>query len=343
MLIILYLLLMLKVGRCTDKQIFETKTVCVGDNVTLTCARKGSGSLFWIRIVSGNFPQVLGKTYSLESVDPRFRVTEELGTFVLSIKKAKLSDATVYFCMKIHQQNFIFLNGTDLRVEGAEPDVTAVPTPDPVHTEASVSLQFSTLSDSETKLCPEEKCVCCFGAGAESHPSFNYTQGNSVCGYDKNPEGLSTKKCICTFLKNVTSSDAGTYHCAVSTCEQIISGNGSKLDTNESGLHAQKDNTVLFLLCAALAISLIVIAFLIYLIKQLKKSSYGYYVDVALQANATASANQESQQTDEDSLVYSAPTFTSRQARASKAGTRDTKTAEEESIYTDVRALGLDR
>uniref|UniRef100_A0A3B4TCU8 Ig-like domain-containing protein n=1 Tax=Seriola dumerili TaxID=41447 RepID=A0A3B4TCU8_SERDU len=208
--------------------IFETKTVCVGDNVTLTCARKGSGSLFWIRIVSGNFPQVLGKTYSLESVDPRFRVTEELGTFVLSIKKAKLSDATVYFCMKIHQQNFIFLKGTDLRVEGTEPDVTAVPTPDPVHTEASVSLQCSTLS--ETKLCPEEKCVCCFGAGAESHPSFNYTQGNSVCGYDKNPEGLSTKKCLCTFLKNVTSSDAGTYHCAVFMCGKILFGNGTKLD-----------------------------------------------------------------------------------------------------------------
>uniref|UniRef100_A0A3B4TDL6 Uncharacterized LOC111232759 n=1 Tax=Seriola dumerili TaxID=41447 RepID=A0A3B4TDL6_SERDU len=297
MLIILYLLLMLKVGRCTDKQIFETKTVCVGDNVTLTCARKGSGSLFWIRIVSGNFPQVLGKTYSLESVDPRFRVTEELGTFVLSIKKAKLSDATVYFCMKIHQQNFIFLNGTDLRVEGKH-----IPTPDPVHTEASVSLQFSTLSDSETKLCPEEKCVCCFGAGAESHPSFNYTQGNSVCGYDKNPEGLSTKKCICTFLKNVTSSDAGTYHCAVSTCEQIISGNGSKLDTNGNCiifLHNEEIN-----ICVCLMMVLF---------------------------------------TDEDSLVYSAPTFTSRQARASKAGTRDTKTAEEESIYTDVRALGLDR
>uniref|UniRef100_A0A3B4YTV6 Ig-like domain-containing protein n=1 Tax=Seriola lalandi dorsalis TaxID=1841481 RepID=A0A3B4YTV6_SERLL len=262
---------------CTDEQIFESKTVCVGDDVTLTCARKGSGSLFWIRTVSGKVPQVLGKTYSLEPVDPRIEATEERETFVLSIKKAKLSDTAVYYCMKIHQQKLIFLNGTDLRVEGTEPDVTTVPTSDPVHTEASGCLQCSTLSDSETKLCPEEKCVCCFGAGAESQPSFNYTQGNSVCGYDKNPEGLSTKKCICTFLKNVTSSDNGTYYCAVATCEQIISGNGSKLHSDESGLHAQKDNTVLFLLCAALAISLIVIAFLIYLIKQLKKSSYGHY------------------------------------------------------------------
>lgn len=38
-------------------------------------------------------------------------------------------------------------------------------------------------------------------------------------------------------------------------------------------------------------------------------------------------------------MVYSAPLFTSR--KASQAGRRDAKTSEEESIYTDVRALGL--
>uniref|UniRef100_A0A3B4YTU8 Ig-like domain-containing protein n=1 Tax=Seriola lalandi dorsalis TaxID=1841481 RepID=A0A3B4YTU8_SERLL len=284
--------------RCTDEQIFESKTVCVGDDVTLTCARKGSGSLFWIRTVSGKVPQVLGKTYSLEPVDPRIEATEERETFVLSIKKAKLSDTAVYYCMKIHQQKLIFLNGTDLRVEGKH-----IPTSDPVHTEASGCLQCSTLSDSETKLCPEEKCVCCFGAGAESQPSFNYTQGNSVCGYDKNPEGLSTKKCICTFLKNVTSSDNGTYYCAVATCEQIISGNGSKLHSD--------GNCIIFLHNEQISISVCLMMVLndkLLLITLLLTSNFHL-------------------------LPFSC--YVSRK--------RDTKTAEEESIYTDVRALGLDK
>lgn len=39
---------------------------------------------------------------------------------------------------------------------------------------------------------------------------------------------------------------------------------------------SKKDNTILYLLCVALAISLIVIACLVYSIKKLKKSSYVY-------------------------------------------------------------------
>ncbi|XP_018549279.1 uncharacterized protein LOC108895097 isoform X2 [Lates calcarifer] len=338
MLVIFCLVLMLRMGRCTGKQI-ETKTVRVGDDVHLTCPRIGSGTLFWIRLVSGNLPKILGKTYSYEP-DPRITATEGHGTFDLHIGKAKLSDAAVYYCVKTQQGELIFLEGTDLRVEGPQPVTTAIPTSDPVHTEDSVTLQCSVLSDSENKTHLEEKYMCCFRAGShQSLPSFNYTQGDSVYENKTNPEGVSTNKCIHSFLKNISCSDAGTYHCAVAKCGERFSDKRSNL-TTEVNVDQVQDKTVLCLLCAALAISLIVIAFLIYLIKKLKKNSYRCYTAVALQTNATASGNQERQQTDEDSLVYSAPTFTSR--KASKTVTRDTKTTEEESIYTDVRTLGLD-
>lgn len=83
----------------------------------LTCPRKATGSLFWIRLVSGNFPEVLGKTFSSEGAYPHITTKKEPATFVLEITKAKLSDTAVYFCMKI-QPNFIFLKGMDLRVGG---------------------------------------------------------------------------------------------------------------------------------------------------------------------------------------------------------------------------------
>ncbi|GLD70444.1 uncharacterized protein AKAME5_002176200 [Lates japonicus] len=304
-------------GRCTGKQI-EPKTVRVGDDVHLTCPRTGSGTLFWIRLVSGNLPKVLGKTYSYEH-DPRITATEGHGTFDLHIGKAKLSDAAVYYCVKTPQGEIIFLEGTDLRVEGPQPVTTAVPTSDPVHPEDSVTLQCSVLSDSENKTHPEEKCMCCFRAGShQSPPSFNYTQGDSVYQNETNPEKVSTKKCTHSFLKNISSSDAGTYHCAVAKCGERFSDKRSNLTTEAVHVDQVQDKTVLCLLCAALAISLIVIAFLIYLIKKLKKNSYHCYTAVALQTNATASGNQERQQTDEDSLVYSAPTFTSRKARNSQ-------------------------
>ena len=44
-------------------------------------------------------------------------------------------------------------------------------------------------------------------------------------------------------------------------------------------------------------------------------------------------------QTNEDSLVYSAPVFT--RTKVSKAGSRGTKSSEEETIYTNVSDLGL--
>ncbi|XP_059201708.1 uncharacterized protein LOC131981455 [Centropristis striata] len=340
--IIFYLLLMLSVGRCELDQIFDTQTVGVGDDVALKCARESSGSLFWFRLVSGDLPKVLGKTFSFET-DPRITATEEPGFFVLLIKEAKLSDAAVYFCMKKYKNNFTFLKGIDLRVKG--PDTTAVPPSDPVRPGASLSLQCSVLSDSENKTCPGGHSVCCFRAGShQCHPSFNYTDGNRVAEHEKNPDGLSQKKCVYSFFKNVSSSDAGTCFCAAATCEDTFSiSNDSKLNTEALNMwNSQKNNTVVCLLCAALVISLIVIAFLTYSVKKLKKKSCACCDDAfALQTSAaSAGGHQQSQQTDEDSLVYSAPTFTSR--KTSKGGTRDAKTDEEESIYSHVRARGLE-
>ncbi|XP_078025598.1 uncharacterized protein LOC144463831 [Epinephelus lanceolatus] len=328
---VLYLLLMLRVGRCTVEQIFETKTVGVGADVTLTCPRKSSGSIFWMRLVSGDIPKVLGKTFSFER-DPRITATEKPGKFVLHIKNTRQSDTAVYLCVKIHQQTFTLLKGADLKVGAPEPAITAAPPSDPVCPGDSVT-QCSALSDSENKT-----CVCCLRAGLlQCLPSLNCSQENSAEEHEKNLEG-----CLYRFLKNVSSSDAGTYNCAVATCEERLSGNRSELNTEDTMWDSQRNQIVVSLLCAALAISLIVIAFLIYSVKKLKKESCGCCnASVALQTNAAAaSGDQQIQQTDEDSLVYSAPIFTRRQA--SKEGTRDGKPEEEESIYTDVRALELD-
>lgn len=330
---------MISLGRCTEEPIIEKKTVHIGDDVNLTCIRRSSGTLFWTRLVSGEFPEVLGKTFSFENAVHRITTSINTGEFNLHIAKAQRSDTAVYYCMKIQQRHFTFLKATVLRVEGA--DVTAVPT-SPTPPEQSVSRQCSLLCDTENKMDPEEKAVCCFRAGShQSHLTLNYTQGDGVYEYDENPEKHSAKKCICSFLQNVSSSDAGTYFCAVATCGEIFSRNGSKLDTEGvNARHLQKDSTVLILLCAALAVCLLVIAFLIYSIKNLKKKSTGCYAAVALETTATAKGYQESLETDVDSLVvYSAPTFSK---KPGKAATREAKTAEKDSIYADVRALGLD-
>ncbi|XP_049899096.1 signal-regulatory protein beta-2-like [Epinephelus moara] len=345
MLIIFYLLLVLNIGRCTDDHIFETKTVGAGQNVTLTCPRNrlSLSSLFWIRLVSGTFPEILGGTIAVDlGVDVetrRITAKQKPGTFVLHITETQLRDTAVYYCINVTQSKMMFLRGTFLRIKGPEPDITAITQDfqsDPVRPGDSVTLQCSVLSDSEKKTCPEEHRVYWFRAASdESHPSFLYAQVNSSDGCEKSPEAHSLQKCVYSFSKDVSSSDAGTYYCAVATCGEILFGNGTKLDVEDvSRCDSQNDNTVLFLVCAALALSLIVIAVLVHAIRT--KSSNCSNAAATLQTNAaTASCDQQSQQGNEESLVYCTPNFTRR--KAGRGGRRNQR--QEETIYTDVRAF----
>ncbi|XP_068571277.1 signal-regulatory protein beta-2-like [Cebidichthys violaceus] len=355
MMIIFYLLLILRVGRCTDDLIFETKSV--GQDVTLTCPRnttQGISSLFWIRLVSGNLPEFFKGKYTFDydgvNTTPRITTKQGPGTFLLHIHQAKLSDTGVYYCFRVKKLDMTLLKGTFLRIGGPEPNITAIiqeRLSDPVHPGDSVTLQCSVLSVSEKKTCPEEQSVYWFRAGSDgSYPSVIYAQRNNSAGCEKSPEAHSPQKCVYSFSKNVGSSDAGTYYCAVATCGEILFGNGTKLDIKETGSWSfgdvsalnmwdlQKANTVLILLFAALAMSLIVIAFLIYTIKM--KTCDQSNAAVA----ATVRGEHQGQQRNEDMLVYSAPTFTKR--KTGRAERKNVKTAEGETVYTGVRTLMKD-
>ncbi|XP_062282219.1 signal-regulatory protein beta-2-like [Scomber scombrus] len=344
-----YILLMFRVARCADDQIFVTETVGVGHYVTLTCTRQKSeyeANLYWIRLIGGNLPEFMGGTFSFDydgvNKTPRITTKQQPGKFVLHINKAELSDTGLYYCIKVDGLNMTLLKGTFLRIEEPESDIIAVTQDfpsDPVHPGDSVTLQCSVLSDSKSKRCPEEHNVYWFRAGSdESHPSFIYVHGNVADECGRSPEARSPQKCVYSFSKTVSSSDAGTYYCAVATCGEVLFGNGTRLDIEVVNLwDLQKANIVLPLLCAALAASLIVIGLLIYSSK--KKSCD--CCNAALQTNLTTASNdQQSQQRNEDSLVYSVATFTSR--KVGKAGRRNVKASEGETIYNDVRAFVAD-
>lgn len=93
--------------------------------MTLTCTRNKSWlqtHLFWIRLVSGTFPEVLGGTLShdLDRVDVTRHITVKQGpgTFVLNISKAQVTDSAVYYCIKVQRSQMTFLKGIFLRIKG---------------------------------------------------------------------------------------------------------------------------------------------------------------------------------------------------------------------------------
>ncbi|XP_034546295.1 uncharacterized protein LOC117817652 [Notolabrus celidotus] len=275
----------------------------------MECKREGSGSLFWIRIHSGKFPEYLGKSYSLPSLDTHIKTSEHTGAFVLHITKAKLGDTGLYFCMKTTQQNLTFLKGTNLTVKAAEPVTTAVSTPEPVHP-----------GESEGKTCPEEHSVCCYRAGSHSGGS-NFTLGISV-----DRDVFSTMKCNCSFFNNTSCHDDGAYFCAVDTCEKIKPGNRSKPDNKEQTASPELIGLMIAILC--LVISVIVNIFSCFQKQMAECEPLKAAADLHIY-----SGRQIVQQTDEDTLVYSAVVFTMRKAASGAV--------KEERISSALKAFGL--
>ncbi|XP_056294860.1 uncharacterized protein LOC130209323 [Pseudoliparis swirei] len=256
---------------------------------------------------------------------PHITAKQGPGTFLLHIRKAKLSDAGLYYCLNVNLFDLTFLNGTFLRIGGPEPNITFITEDfpsDPARPGDSVTLRCSVFSDPERRTCPGEPSVFWFKAGSdESHPSLIYAQRSNSAACEKSPEAHSPQKCVYSVSKNVSSSDAGTHYCAVATCGQILFGNGTKLNN-------KAPDTVQILLLSTLAISLIVNAFMIYTFKI--KTCHCY----------NASGDPQAQRRNEDLVEYSAPTFTKR--KTGRAERKNVKPAEEETVYADVRTLVMD-
>uniref|UniRef100_A0A3P9ATP9 Ig-like domain-containing protein n=1 Tax=Maylandia zebra TaxID=106582 RepID=A0A3P9ATP9_9CICH len=315
-----------------DDQSFVTKNVHLGEDVTLTCSRRSnlSGLLFWMRVVAGNLPEVLGAAYTFDqgtvNKTPRITTKQETGTFVLHIIQTQLNDTAFYYCEEVIELKTTKWNITFLRVKGPEPDIPIViqelPSA-PIYQGDSVTLQCSVLSDLQKNTCPED--VYWFRAGMdETHPSVIYVYRSSGDECERQSDVHSPRKCVYKFSKNnISSSDSGNYYCAVATCGHVIFGGTFK---EMSFGDSQVVNTVVFLLCAALAISLMIIALLSYVIKN-KKYNCSNVVTL-------------SQQVTEEPLVYSVPNFTKKKVRRNPRSGE--KSVDGQSIYANVRVLGYE-
>uniref|UniRef100_A0A3B4TCU7 Ig-like domain-containing protein n=1 Tax=Seriola dumerili TaxID=41447 RepID=A0A3B4TCU7_SERDU len=337
MLIVFCVALVFTFGQCRDDQNFLTKTVHVGEDVTLTCSRQNIdvGTLFWIRLVAGNLPEVLGATYTFASAyfnkTPRITAKQEPGTFVLHITKTELSDTAFYYCEKHVELRTTFLNITFLRVKGKWSNIpyinyTVVQRPtvsDRVYPGDSVTLQCSVISHSEKHSCPGDHSVHWFGVSPDqSFPNIIYAYGNGPDECGKKPDARSpTKSCVYHFSKNVSSSDAGTYYCAVATCGEILFGNGTKVEI--------EGNCIILFSYPTLLPSYAVLI----LTHQPKSYNAFWYLSFHIICNPFP-------QRDEDKWIYSAVVFT--MMKTGSGGTRDAKTKGRERTYAAVKAFGLD-
>ncbi|XP_026214211.1 signal-regulatory protein beta-2-like [Anabas testudineus] len=244
-------------------------TVQLGEPATITCdGISSSVELYWYKQNTGDDVKIIVMMWESRPQfapgfsDSKLKVNSSKNSSNLTILRTTEEDEGLYHCADREGLNskwrakYLLVKGNSERTS----NYTVVQTvSDPVRPGDSVTLHCSVLSDSDNKTCPGDHSVYWFRAGSDkSHPDIIYTGGNNEC--EKRPD--SVKSCVYRFSKTVSSSDAGTYYCAVATCGQILFGNGTNLQIGGTSI-PQVAKTIIFLLCVVLVISLIAIVILI--------------------------------------------------------------------------------
>ncbi|KAM9432006.1 uncharacterized protein Hap1MRO34_002838 [Clarias gariepinus] len=238
--------------------------------------------------------------------------------FNLNITKITEEDTGTYFCVGVRSSSLRFGSGTFLVVEAEEkkphpPTVTVMEDGD------SLTLQCSV--QAFTPSCEEQSVYWFRHRSGEPHPGIIYTHGDGSDECKKISEaGSPTQSCVYTLPKRkLTTSDNGTFYCAVAACGQILFTKGIKVKGNQ-----MKENShwIIFVLTAFNLLFLIVFMVLVGVL--IKKQSTGGSSD---HPNNTNQADD-----DEDVLNYAAVRFAKKPS--SSRPSRDTS---HQDVYARVK------
>ncbi|XP_055368454.1 signal-regulatory protein beta-2-like [Betta splendens] len=237
-----------------------------GEPVTLSCSLTKTlmtnREVQWYRNNAGETLKLIVKLqksskpeYSGEISESRLMINEGDDFINVTILRTTFQDEGMYHCEVRTWLEKPVWTGTNVLVKGHSERTSALSVvqtssvSDPVRPD-SVTLQCSVLSASDNKTCPGGPSVYWFRAGSDqSPPGIISTDGNSECEQRSD----SVKSCVYRFSKTISSSDAGTYRCAVATCGQILFGEGTKI---QSGKKVNHEFISLGMLTVCLALSL---------------------------------------------------------------------------------------
>ncbi|XP_074530767.1 uncharacterized protein LOC141793798 [Halichoeres trimaculatus] len=303
-------------------------SVQLGEPATLTCVSPDllSSRLLWYKQRAGETLTLIVRlqthtnpVFGAEFSPSRFNVSITKTMSNLTILKTIEEDEGMYHC-GVSEWAAVTWKGMYLSLKGNSQrtsNFTVVQQPsinESVHPGAPVLLQCSDLSDSDNKTCPGGHNVIWFRSGADtSHPEVTYT-AETRC--DKRFD--AQKSCVYHPSKNVSSSDAGTYYCAVASCGQILF---------EDGLNEQIEQTEsVTLTWLVITIVCLVISMLVNVFTCFRKPRAECGIKMY-------------QQTDEDAQVYSAVVFTMK--KSDRGGVKNSTPQKKKRISAALKSFEL--
>uniref|UniRef100_A0A3B5PTC1 Ig-like domain-containing protein n=1 Tax=Xiphophorus maculatus TaxID=8083 RepID=A0A3B5PTC1_XIPMA len=212
-------------------------TAHLGETTTLTCKlpdiKDRRNKLFWYRQTAGHSLEAVVKLISLANPeygagysDSRVKAVLTDNVSNLTILKAAQEDEGMYHCGFSDWSQNVW-RGNYLLIKGLITSLSQNMVSDSNRPDNYVTLQCSILSDFENNSCSEDVSVFWFRSD-KSHPDIIYTDGNRTNRCQKKIDDQTGR--VYNFSRKISSSDDGTYYCAVATCGEILFGNGAKLE-----------------------------------------------------------------------------------------------------------------
>uniref|UniRef100_A0A3P9AS12 Ig-like domain-containing protein n=1 Tax=Maylandia zebra TaxID=106582 RepID=A0A3P9AS12_9CICH len=218
-------------------KVFQVTTVQLGEPATLTCVLPPgdlSTKIHWYKQRAGEtlkliatLRQTAHPQYGQGFNASRLEAKDNKNISSLTIFRTIPEDEGMYHCAFLNTV-FCYYTGNTQRNVTVRQWPTVL---DSVHAGDSVTLNCSVLSDSDNKMCPGDLRVLWF-RGQNSHPNIIYVDGKNQTECKKQSD--TQKSCVYRFSKTVSSSDAGTYYCAVVTCGTILFGDGTKVQIDQT-------------------------------------------------------------------------------------------------------------
>uniref|UniRef100_A0A3B5LHJ0 Ig-like domain-containing protein n=1 Tax=Xiphophorus couchianus TaxID=32473 RepID=A0A3B5LHJ0_9TELE len=264
------------------------RTAKVGETVTLPCSCQHNAVtyLYWYYQIQGEKPRIISKQMKHDpqaeispAYEERFRVLARSkdGVNDLMITDLQPSDSGTYYCVMLEFNAIEFGRGVFLHVKtsssNARPSKQQPTLKKLLRLGDSVNLSCSVSAEP----CEGERNLYWFRRTASQPPLIYPSEGHCTSLSNGTLYGIN-----CTSnlqLDPVRSSDAGTYHCALASCESVVFGGGTKVEIA----------VVLGSLSVALALStigLLVLSFLRYKLKSKLCSSCKGKVSIVTQHNS---------------------------------------------------------
>ncbi|KAG8006280.1 Obscurin, partial [Nibea albiflora] len=257
-----------------------SESIQPGGSVTLNCTVHtgtcdGEHSVYWFKHSEESHPGLI-YTHggSNDQCESKPNTQTHTCVYNLPMKSLNLSHAGTYYCAVASCGHILFGNGTKLDFERANmisDSVVQQPESQSVQPGGSVTLNCSVRADHWSA---EHTSVTWLKSSHHSAPQMIYSSGikNHTC--QRSESGEAT--CVFDLLmKNLSSDDAGTYYCAVSSCGQTLFGNGTRIHVHNTELVDLSPTTIALMLSNILLG--IVMLILIWTLCKIRRKGLNYF------------------------------------------------------------------